>query len=331
MKTVIVLGTHNSGSGLVHDYLACRNDFNSPFDHNEFRICTDPRGLNYLYTNCYKNNGFFNASHAISEFLNFIDQIEKFKVHQSKGVLKKIYNKNILKHSKTFIKNITDVQYFAAPHYKRIGLTLSEKLNIRLSKKLLKKTLPEMKVASIILPKNEKIFIKEGKQLIKNIIFNNTKKTLIKNRNVVLNNAADILNPIETSRFYENAKIIVVTRDPRDIFTSMKSRQSMATPWYDVDIFIKWYKKCFDKNIYLDKKNPLILRLKFEEIIKNFDKENNKICKFLNINLKFDIEKKKHFEFNLEKSKKNIYKSKKYLSKKEFSKIEKQLKNYLQW
>ena len=68
-----------------------------------------------------------------------------------------------------------------------------------------------------------------------------------------------------------------------------------------------------------------------EEIIKNFDKENDKICKFLNINLKFEIEKKKYFEFNLEKSKKNIYKSKKYLSKKELSKIEKQLKNYLQW
>ena len=188
-----------------------------------------------------------------------------------------------------------------------------------------------MKIASIILPKNEKIFIKEGKQLIKNIIFNNTEKTLIKNKNIVLNNAADILNPIETSRFYENVKIIAVTRDPRDIFTSMKSRQSMATPWYNVDIFIRWYKKCFDKNIYLNKNNPLILKLKFEEIIKNFDKENDKICKFLNINLKFEVDKKKHFEFNLEKSKKNIYKSKKYLSKKELSKIEKQLKNHLQW
>ena len=56
MRTVIVLETHNSGSNLVYDYLACRNDFNSPFDHNEFRIWTDPRGLNYPYTNCYKNN-----------------------------------------------------------------------------------------------------------------------------------------------------------------------------------------------------------------------------------------------------------------------------------
>ena len=130
MKTVIVLGTHNSGSGLVHDYLSCRNDFNSPFDHNEFRVCTDPRGLNYLYTNCYKNNGFFNASHAISEFLDFIEKIQKHKVHQSKNVHKTIYKQNLLKISKKFIKNITAVKYFALPHYKTIGLTLGEKLNI---------------------------------------------------------------------------------------------------------------------------------------------------------------------------------------------------------
>ena len=31
MKTVIVLGTGNSGAGAIHDYLLSREDFQSPF------------------------------------------------------------------------------------------------------------------------------------------------------------------------------------------------------------------------------------------------------------------------------------------------------------
>ena len=92
MQTVIVLGTHNSGSGLIHDYLSSRSDCNSPFNHNEFRICTDPRGLNYLYNNCYKNDGFFNSSHAVSEFLNYIEQVQNHKTHLSKNIHQKINN-----------------------------------------------------------------------------------------------------------------------------------------------------------------------------------------------------------------------------------------------
>ena len=45
MKTVIVLGSGNSGAGGVHDYLLSRNDFQSPFSGKEFRIVNDPDGL----------------------------------------------------------------------------------------------------------------------------------------------------------------------------------------------------------------------------------------------------------------------------------------------
>ena len=41
MKTVIVLGTGNSGAGAIHDYLLSREDFQSPFAGKEFRIVND--------------------------------------------------------------------------------------------------------------------------------------------------------------------------------------------------------------------------------------------------------------------------------------------------
>ena len=48
MKTVIVLGSGNSGAGGVHDYLLSRNDFQSPFSGKEFRIVNDPDGFSSI-------------------------------------------------------------------------------------------------------------------------------------------------------------------------------------------------------------------------------------------------------------------------------------------
>jgi len=147
-----------------------------------------------------------------------------------------------------------------------------------------------------------------------------------------LNNGADISDPINSSQYYYNRKIICVTRDPRDIFSGMKMRQANSTPWYDVKIFINWYKYFFANSEFQKVlKHKLILHVKFEDFINSFDYQNKKICEFIGIskNISFRNGKEKIFDLNF--SKKNIYKSKKNLSKYEFNLIEKKLKNYLQW
>ena len=145
----------------------------------------------------------------------------------------------------------------------------------------------------------------------------------------MLNNGGDILNPIETTKYYTNPKIITVSRDPRDIFASMKARESLATPWYDVDIFINWYKTCFDHSIY--SKNKKILNLKFEKLLLNFNRENKKICKFLAIKEKIKMRKTNYFNFDINSSKKNIGKYKKVLKYNEIQKIEKKLRRHLNY
>ena len=65
MKTVIVLGTGNSGAGAIHDYLSSREDFQSPFDGAEFRIVNDPDGIDELYNSLYKNFSLNGCSNKI--------------------------------------------------------------------------------------------------------------------------------------------------------------------------------------------------------------------------------------------------------------------------
>ena len=41
-------------------------------------------------------------------------------------------------------------------------------------------------------------------------------------------------------------EIIVVTRDPKAIYWSMKRRQSLAYPGHNIKLFVKWYKSYYN-------------------------------------------------------------------------------------
>ena len=121
-----------------------------------------------------------------------------------------------------------------------------------------------------------------------------------------------------------------MTRDPRDIFSSMKTRKSGAGPNYDVKIFIKWYKHFFGSTHFKKIiKNKKILHINFESFVNNFEKENRRICKFLKIKERFNL--RKNCLFKLGESKKNIGKSKKNLTKFEYNLIKNKLSKYLRW
>ena len=45
MRTVITIGTGNSGCGAIHDYLVKSTKYQSPFKGQEFRMMDDPDGI----------------------------------------------------------------------------------------------------------------------------------------------------------------------------------------------------------------------------------------------------------------------------------------------
>ena len=326
MKTTIVLGLMNSGSGAVHDYLSSRKDFYSPFGTSEFKLCTDPMGLENVYVNCYENFSFFNPSNSIDEFIKYIKKIQNYIVYETYGKGKKLFRQNLDKSTNEFVTKITDIYYYGNPEFSNFKISNFESLYLKLIKK-------RYNFFKVRIPVKKEIFINESiKYIEKIILYNLNKKKISSNSNVVLNQAANIFNPIRSSQYFKNRKIIIVTRDPRDMFSSMKKRKSKGTPSYDVKLFIKWYKKCFD-NIAFKKviKNKLILNIKYESFINNFEQENRKICKFLNVNTNFKLKKNFHPKFNLIDSKKNLYKSKIFLTDSENLLITKYLSKYLQW
>ena len=327
-KSVLVNGTFRSGSGAVNDYLSSRKDFTNPLGDNEFRIVSDPMGLQNLFNICYKDPGLLSSAYAFQEFQRYIFNLQKYTVYLSPGVKGKLYKKNLLNFKDEFIKKVTKLSYYAMPHYSRVNLNFRENVKYSLALKL-KKENPETKLRNIIIPKEKNFFLKKAKIYIKKVIHNSTIHK-IKNKNIVLNNSIDIFNSIESSKFFNNPKIIIVIRDPRDIFSSMKIGKAAAAPNYDVKIFVNWYKHFFCGNEFNKiLNNKKVFTIIFENFVNNFDKENEKLCKFLGINKKFQL--KNNNTFNLEISKKNVGKSKKNLSKYEIQYIEKKLSQYLKW
>ena len=321
-KIVLVAGPGNSGSGALHDLLLLGKNFVSPFENQEFRMINDPNGLDQLYNCFYKNTNFYNYSVSLQDFISYNQFLSDLKVniHNKKTKLiknKKKYNSMML----GFIKKIIDVEYYAYPQFSKHKLGYLKNLNFKLNN-LLFKIKKKNRPYRMIIPKNEKIFVKESKKLIESLFLNNLPKNL-KKKNLLINQGLNIFDPIGSTKYYRNPKIIIVLRDPKSIYYSMKSRKSYAYPGYNLDLFINWYGKYMNKFRKLKNKN--IIYIRFEKFFLDYDKEKKKLNKFLNIEI--DPENK----FDIEKTRNNIYKAKKYLSKNEINKINLKLKKYLYW
>lgn len=135
----------------------------------------------------------------------------------------------------------------------------------------------------------------------------------------------------DSERYQEyipDAKIILVFRDPRDIYT-FATQHVMEEGWManrNVDDFIVWY-KILTRNITKDKDNMLLVR--FESLIENYDYEKKRIFNFIGIDENDSIKRSKSF-FNPAKSKKNIgiWKSNNNIPMSDFDKIAVELKDF---
>ena len=316
MKTIIVLGSGNSGAGAIKDYLMSREDFQSPFGNQEFRIINDPDGINDLYFSLYKNFSINNAANAIYNFILFINNCYHSRLNKKN----KIYNKNLIKLTNRYINKIIKVEYNGAPRFYLDKMDNVKKINFYFSRLILKKNAKKIKLLKMIIPVEEKKFL----NYTRNYIFQIFKlgKKFNSKKNCVVEQGGNFWRPISSTIFYGNKrKVIVVLRDPRAIFSSMKRRNSLSYPGNDIKVFVKWYKSIMSK---IDKKeHNKIIKIKFENFFENFDQESKKLCNSLKI--KNIIGNK----FNLKNTLKNLYKYKKYLTKKEINYINKNLSKYI--
>lgn len=315
---VITVGSGNSGCGAVHDYLRSRDDFSTPFFGQEFRLINDPDGIDNLYQNFYENFTINNAASAFERFKIYSSQIIKSKVYID-GKRKNLFNDEAESLIHNFVINISNLKYYAMPKYKYLSLNIFEKLLFYFKYQLLNEKINKIKLHKLILPVEEKKFVNETKKLIFSLCQNNIKLK----KNIILDQSASYWRPDRYFRYFNNLKIIIINRDPRSIYYSMSSRNSKAYPSESVKTFCNWYKYIRGKQFKIKNKN--IYCIQYEKFVNNFKIESKKLNRFLN------IKELNTTNFDLNYSKKNVYKAKFQLKKSDQLYIKKNLKNFLYW
>ena len=301
-KIVLVSGYGWSGSGLLIDILKSLDEFyHFPI---ETRFIKDKNGLIDLYNS--KNS--FNYGITLEKFnrlclilarKNFIKYGMNYDLN-SNNSFTKIY--------KNFVNNISEINYLSDAFvfnyennffqnilwkfYRKIGL------NYRFKKYYIR-------------PENE-FFKKEIQSFINNFCESLTTKNY-----VILDQAIDPADWKEFSWMFTNAKLIVVDRDPRDIYVDYKKSKDVL---FDPQSFIEYFKKSRNNNS-CDSSN--VLNLRFEDLINNYDFNARKIISFL------EIKNDNNFSnYDISKSMKNIGIHKNYEIESDINFIEQKLKRF---
>ena len=146
-----------------------------------------------------------------------------------------------------------------------------------------------------------------------------------------------ISSKIDTNLPYFDGKykVIIVDKDPRDIFVAMKNRYKKKPGTYldyysNIDNFIedfKYSRRFHEHNLKV--LGGKVLYVTCEDFIQNYDFVSGKIENFLN--LESDLHSNKFKFFNPEISIKNVEMYKKYENKEDIKKIEDNLSAYLKY
>ena len=316
---VVVISPGLSGAGLISDYLLNRNDFTRPFNlEAEFRLLHDPGGIHNLYCGLYENFSVNNSAYFFNEFEKYILKLKNLSI-KTKNKKKYLYNSLFFEEVEKYLKQISLINYYGLPEFFRLGFDFHDKLKWRILR--INKSSQEVKFCKMRIPIEKKIFLNKTKIFLNKILFILSGKI---KTNYVIDQGGNFWDPIKSTQYFDYRKIVLVTRDPRSIFSSMKTRKSLSYPGHDIKIFCEWYKNIM-KNYNKIKESNLLIKIKYENFINNYNNQSNRLCNFLS------IKKLSKFDYNINTSKKNLYKAKVNLSKSELNYINKKLKKFLQW
>lgn len=308
-KYIIILGTTYSGSGAVFDYLSGRGDLYDPLLGTEYQLPQMPNGLMTLES--ISNNAFHpgTVDYVLTQFKENTKKLSRtrkfWRYGKNYGSMLPFFENEI----EQFLKEISIAQMPMNLHWHKLMMSQSPIIYL-LSK--LKYFLGLNKTPTTRLITSQDNYITATQKLHDKLF-----QKFSDNKSILLNQAGSGWNPIESTKYFLNSRVVLVTRDPRDQFASLKNRKKAR----NVEGFVHWYKQLqiHLNNIY----NSKLLILKFEHFVNNYDSMVNVLCD--HIFVKSDVQS----IYDPNYSKKNVGKYKKILNRKEINTIEKNLSEYL--
>lgn len=327
-----VCGFGYSGSGAVEDLLkeySCVKSLSS--DDIEFSIIYRPDGLCDLKYHVDNPCRYFSSDVAIERFRKRIHSF--LKAHSSVFTSSTIRNVELI--TDEYIHSISDVIWkgwwsydidnmegLALLMYKvltKITTAISPRLNIKLQQKCYYRDMHISVKPTDFLEKTKKYLV----QVFDAIGID------IQHDIVVVNQCFSADNPSLGTLFFDNPKVIVVDKDPRDLYLLMKKESFVGCSWTPtdtVDDFIKFYERM--RRGYEDIDKERVLLVKIENMIYEYDKTIRTIEEYLEIPSSFHVSPRLYFDPTKSINNTQLF-IKHHEMKEDIDKITSQLKDYL--
>lgn len=331
-KIIVPTGYMGSGSSAITDLISEFKDCQNEFKDYEYILLHCPNGLFDLEDKLLKGNNAIRSDEAIRSFESQMNKLYNKKFLWV-GNYEKIIGKEFKEITKEFISKIQEYNFegFWYTHeevdfkmfiklllQKPFKIISRNKINFR---KVLKYN-DGMRISYI----KEKEFYKYANEYITKVVDCIAKGK----KNIILDQFLLPFNLYRIDNYFGNElKVIVVERDPRDVFILNKyiwPQKNLCVPMpKEVKEFCKFYKGMRESEISC--KSEKVLRIKFEDLIYNYEKEVEKITNFLDFKKENHINKMNRFNPNISIKNTQLFRKKEY--EEEIKIIEKELKNYL--
>ena len=322
---ILVAGYGWSGSSAVVDLLKEYDGIVEP--DVEFRLIKDPYGLENLRHQIVHNWDALTVDTAIKDFLwyasclNSPSQGSRFSLSVRGLDYGKKIGSHFLVETYNFVNEITSYSYQSEwwmPYFK---MSKSEIFRRKVQNLFhIHQRIPKMYFAYC----TDSHFDSAAKKYIASLWGN------VKDKRIVLDQAIPAQNPEVLLHYFQDAKMLIVDRDPRDIYVDLINGKNLLglelSKSHDVNKYILWHKS-YRRRVDYIKSLPYVKVLQFEELVRNYDRSVNEIEGFLGLS------KKKHILgrllFNPSDSEKNIEIWKSYPHKGELETIERELSDYI--
>lgn len=331
-RIIVPTGYMGSGSSAVTDLVSEFKDCQNEYRDYEFIFLHCPNGVFDLEDKILIGNNAIKSDDSIRNF-----EIQMNKLYDKKywwvGNYKKIIGKEFIEYTNEYISNIQQFNYQGYWYmHEEVNFKMFLKLLIRKPFKIISRNKKKFKK---ILRYNDGMRIsfikdKEFYKYSRDYIYKVIEKLSNGNKNIILDQLVLPFNLFRVDNYFDNKlKVIVVERDPRDVFILNKyiwGTKDLCIPIpKDVNEFCEFYKKMRESETKCDSNK--VIRVMFEDLIYNYDKELERIMKFLNFDSKDHINKKKRFNPEISIKNTQLFRKKEYLE--EIKIIEERLSKYL--
>lgn len=268
-KKIVVLGSGYSGSSAVVDYLVGRGDVFDPLAGEEFRLVQDPGGLMDLHHSVGCGFSFNTASRAVHDFKTLARHFSRSPRALPPGLgYSKLINdyQSIIN---SYLDEIAEVEYFGLPAVEMARLSAISAFFMRVLRKLHRLSGGKPSLGRIYLPVQEESFLNSTQKLLDRLLAAKEPSGSA----VIVNQGGSFWAPLSSTQYYADRHVVVVTRNPQDIFCEMISR-GYAYPGRDVELFCRWYKNVISRISLEEWSSEYVTHIRFEEFVQDYPKQS---------------------------------------------------------